>query len=433
MMIKDNKYVRGYKEKIFDIFNVIFLFTYIFQPDLSKISILHFLTLYMLFVITLDIIKNNGGRIKVERSIIKYIYPFVPFLIYVFLDYTLISILGSTGGSLPLKNLIILYMTLLRIVLSTVYLLNLIKYHGYTLDRIIDTLIVVGIIQTLCVLAAFAFPSVRNFFNGLTLKNADSVYILSALSHDIWRSYGFAGNIFDSFGYVTALIIIITFAKGIRNGKIRIIALSFFMLIMPLLNARTGLFLCMGGFFIVVVTIKKSFDLKKIMKVMLVFVIIALIIPRLYQLLPSMTREWLRVGFEATIKLFTTGEKTSAYTKILEQNFIFPDNLIFGKAADPFDIIHIGIESGYINCLWRFGLIGTVLLLGGYLLFFWKIFFALKNDFSKSIILACLAVFFVYLIKLFSIYNTGASIILIGLPVCMVYFEYKGRVNDNVR
>ena len=154
-------------------------------------------------------------------------------------------------------------------------------------------------------------------------------------------------------------------------------------------------------------------------------------LPQLYILLPEMTREWLEVGLDATIKLFTSGEKTSAYSAILDQNFIFPDNIFFGEGGDPLDMVNIGIESGYIQCLWRFGIIGTILLLGAFCVIFVRLFIHSTSSFSKAITVSYAAIFFVYLLKLFSLYNTGATILLIGIPSCVVYCENHGRLKGD--
>ena len=53
------------------------------------------------------------------------------------------------------------------------------------------------------------------------------------------------------------------------------------------------------------------------------------------------------------------------------------------------------------------------------------------DRFKKSIAISFLLIFFTYLIKLFSLYNTGANIIILGIPLVLMIDE--GQNNKEYR
>lgn len=418
--------IKAEKPNIFRGVNILFLFLYVFQPSVSKLSIMHVLTLYMAMVILYDIFAKSGGRFAFDRDAARHVYVFLPFIIYVTVDYFVQSFISSHSWTI-LYNLIIFYLVLVRVILSIVYLRHLMVFHQYSAQDLLNDFIMVAILQLACVTAAFVNPDIRAFFNNLTLRYGDSVYIQNALAHDIWRSYGFAGNIFDVFGYLTALLIVLTFARGIEKQSIKMIVLSFVMFLMPFLNARTGVYLAAGGIAIVIVFIRKKINGPTLIKYLFTVIVSIIAIQELYALLPDATKSWIEVGLNSTKLLLSGGGRVGVYEEILQNNFRFPDNILFGAAIDPGDVLSRGIESGYVQCIWRFGIVGTLLMFAGFLYTFIRCFKKSKRSLFRAISVSYAAIFFVYLIKLFSIYITGANIMIIGLPVMMACEETKSR------
>lgn len=405
------------------IFHEIFLFFFIFQPAISKLSIAHILTMILILIVGWNAFGRHSGKILLNNNLLFCIGGFIPFFIYYIITMSIKLFFSSNDVSeILFYNIVIFLLVIFRIVLSIVYLYILIKDRNYDFDKLMTLFICVAIIQTILVILALLIPTVRSFFNGLTLKYSNSIYVKSALVRDTWRSYGFAGNIFDAFGYTTALLIIMTFIKGIDKQKNGIIILSIIMFIMPLLNARTGLYLALIGIIITLIIFKAKITpqntIKGIITILLTFVIAVI----LYSKIPDATKSWISIGFDSTTKLLKTGEKVGVYSVILQDNFIFPDNLLFGAGGDPMDMANLsrGIESGYIQCIWRYGLIGTVLLFLGYINLFIMAYKNSNGNVKKCISLSFMVIFFIYLIKLFSLYNTGANIMIIGLPIIII-------------
>jgi uncharacterized protein with PQ loop repeat len=154
-----------------------------------------------------------------------------------------------------------------------------------------------------------------------------------------------------------------------------------------------------------------------------------IIIYGLFQNLPENTKEWITRGLDATSTLVTTGEKTGVYSVIMGTNFVFPKNVFWGVGADREELYGIGIESGYVNCLWRYGVVGTMLLFIGVINMFRQTIKMTNGKNEKIIIFTFEVIFFVYLIKLFSIYNNGANIMVMGLPIVYANLSHMREYN----
>lgn len=410
------------------IFHVIFLFFFIFQPAILKLSIAHVLTMILILIIGWNSFGKHAGKISLNKDLLFCIGGFFPFFVYyIFIMSIKLLFSSSEVSNILFYNIVIFLLVTFRIILSIIYLYILVKDKNFDLDKLMTLFIYVAVIQTILVILAFFIPALRSFFNGLTLKYSNSVYVKNALIRDTWRSYGFAGNIFDAFGYTTALLIVLTFIKGINKQKYWLIMLSVIMFIMPLLNARTGLYLAIIGIITTLIIFKIKVTPNNTIKGIISILLIIAFALISYSQLPEATKSWISVGFDSTVKLLKTGEKVGVYSVILQDNFIFPDNILFGAGGDPMDMANLsrGIESGYIQCIWRYGLIGTMLLFIGYINLYIMAYKSSNENFKRCISLSFMAIFFIYLIKLFSIYNTGANIMIMGLPVIIILESKK--------
>ncbi len=414
------------------VFNVCFLFLYIFQPFVCKVSTIVILDIWLLLVIMLHIGGKPKFVITINGSVWKCILGFLPFFIYYVTEMILRAfVLEDNHFSLYLYNIMIVFLILIRIVMVTWYLSILLIDKKYTLDKIIKMFIYTAILQVCFVMLAFKLPFVRSFFNDMTIKYSNSIYVVRALELDTYRSYGFSGNLFDSFGYKTALLIIIAFAYAVDRKKATGIILSIFMFIMPLLNARTGVYLGILGMTIVILMYLKKITGEAVLKGIFLTLFVMVMLMLLLNALPEETKKWIYRGMEATILLIQKGEHTGVYEVLLDSNWIMPPDILFGAGGTPEQIITRGIESGYVNCIWQYGIIGSVLLFGGYANVFFRAYRSSIDRFKKSIAISFLLIFFTYLIKLFSLYNTGANIIILGIPLVLMIDE--GQNNKEYR
>ena len=171
------------------VFNVCFLFLYIFQPFVCKVSTIVILDIWLLFVIMFHIGGKSKFVITINGSIWKCIVGFLPFFIYYVTEMILRAfVLEDNHFSLYLYNIMIAFLILIRIVMITWYLSILLIDKKYTLEKIIKMFIYSAILQVCFVILAFKLPFVRSFFNEMTIKYSNSIYVVRALELDTYRS-----------------------------------------------------------------------------------------------------------------------------------------------------------------------------------------------------------------------------------------------------
>ena len=91
-----------------------------------------------------------------------------------------------------------------------------------------------------------------------------------------------------------------------------------------------------------------------------------------------------------------------------------------------------GIDSGYIQCLWRYGIIGTLLLLGGYAYSFILAVRYRNTKERKVLIIVILTIFFTYLFKLFSLVNYGNVFLLFVILGALISNKTDNQIDNTV-
>ena len=274
-----------------------------------------------------------------------------------------------------------------------------------------DIFIFAGCFQFVCVTLAFVLPDVKNYFNGLTVANSESAYIAFSTQYNPYRSFGLGENLFDSFGYVIALVILLTFIEGLFRTNTKIVILSGLMMIMPLLNARTGMVLAFIGLLIsFVMYTRRSF--LQLLKIVLLIVLFLVAGSFFFRNIPEETREWILEGGSSIIDLFFEHNSSGVFS-VLSNHIIFPSNFVFGEFGAP-EMFGLGhSDVGYIQCIWRYGALGSLLLFCGCakLLMHESIN---RNDRLKTFAACVLLILFVYLFKMFPFTNLGATFVILS-------------------
>lgn len=99
--------------------------------------------------------------------------------------------------------------------------------------------------------------------------------------------------------------------------------------------------------------------------------------------------------------------------------------LIYTEASPENLKNYVGIDSGYIQYLWRFGIIGAVLLLTAQFLLFYIAWRSTKKRQAKCILATFPFMILTYLFKLYSWGNFGAAFICFSLPVVIIVDAQK--------
>lgn len=415
-----------------DFWFVLYVFLYVFNCPIISINTRTILDLINVVILFLSIPKDKVLRLN--KKIVYLFAGFVPFFFYTLV----MSIYHSMpGGTVSLQAYFSdCYTTLLvfvRVLMFVAVFLKICESKGYSRDDIFHLMIWVGLIQLFFVIFAFLVPSARSYFFSrmLTRFREDRALRISKLTQ---RSYGFAENLFDAFGYVVSLITAFSIIRYMNTRKPIDAVVFVLMFIPPMLNTRTGLVFDVIILAIVMLFNAKKFFSEKTIKIILLIIIGIIFLRYSYRLLPDRTRTWLVKGIESIGKFFFAGENEGVFGA-LQKDMVFPSNMVFGDGINP-EVENVrGIDLGYVQCLWRFGIIGTILLLAAFLRMFIISFVAAVKKGYKDIeclVIICTVLFFVYLIKIYSIRNIGSYAVYMPIIIlCMLPAE-KEAVAETV-
>ena len=398
-----------------------FLFIGIFMPCLVRTRMHYIIFLAEIGFIVIQLIR--GKTIKLNKTISKIFFSFFPFYIY----YTCLILARTieTSDSIYLIEytnslFIALYVVTLGVAMTVYH-----EIYKIDVDNFYSLLVVVATLQLCFVVLSFSVPSVKDFFNNLTRQNSYSETIVAVMNEGYtmtWRAFGLAENLFDGFGFIITILISITFALGLNGGNKCLIGLSGLMWIMPLLNARTGLVLCIVSFLII---ISRYLPVKTFLATLaMVAGVIFYFISELFQALPDGLQIALISGLDAFSDL-SQGETSGVFSEIFNADLVFPQDIILGQGCSPERLgKHEGIDSGYIQCIWRFGVVGSLLLFGAYIHSFYCAYKLSKRKIDVTILLTILLSMFLYGFKLFYIMGY-ANVFLVFSVLFMLILSKK--------
>lgn len=377
----------------------ILLFLGIFMPCLIRVRMQYILIgLGMIYVIWMAV---NLRAIKLNTTVIKMLSSFVPFYLY----YTILVFGKTLSNTSNASMYTIEYTQALSIALYVITIgiaVALYKQkNGINSNRFYTLIIAVGVLQLFCVIISFVSPSIKAMFNNLTARNSFNENISVWMGRQWymgWRAYGLAENVFDGFGFVISIIISVVFVYGLSQQKKIVTILAWAMLIMPLLNARTGLVLCFISF---VYIMFKYLNFKRAIGYAFLIIALLLLFPILLKFLPEGLQLALSKGM-TEIGGLLGGEKVGVFSEILGADLIYPDDILFGSGASPERLTGmVGIDSGYIQGLWRFGLIGSILLWGGFSSCFYQAYKITRKKEDRVVIVSIFIIMIAYYFKLY--------------------------------
>ena len=395
-------------EKVDKVVLSMLCFIYLFNPRFIATDLRKVIDIISLCGMLISIILRP---IRVKNGILKAMRILVIFFIYLLVGLVFHIILDSNNTVAYLNNVYDVLSVFTRCFIVSIFFWRIIRKKKYKWNDMLDIIILSGFMQLICVVLAFLFPQIKTLFNGFTIANSKSDYVAFSTKYNPYRSYGLGENLFDSFGYVTALIILLTFIEGMHRRNVKLVVLSGVMVIMPLLNARTGVVLALIGFFIAFIRYTKK-SLIQSLKILL-FAFGAMIVGAFFfKYIPESTQEWITDGTKSINDLLFK-HKTTGVFGVLSNQFILPENLLFGEFGSP-EMLGLGhSDIGYIQCIWRYGIVGTILLFWGYVNLSTYQNRITNNDRMKTFSICFNIILFVYLYKMFPFTNLGATLILL--------------------
>lgn len=395
------------KERFKNIIIIILFFLYVFDVNIFPIEMINLMTYIGVIIIGLDIITNKKVYIpKAIYNIIKYILPFIGWVLFVEMLH---GILEFNKMIFFLSQFSTIFMPFFRIFIVCYIICRYLKINIIDWEK---KIFIIGIIQLICVILAFISNPIKQAFNNLTIHNGHSENLINFILMNNQRCFGLADNLFDSFGYITAIIIVLVFINAVDNSK-KYFPIFFLMLIMPLLNARTGLVLISIGCIITMGYYMNRVLLKDFGKYIMMICIAVFVAQFFWKYIPKDTMTWITKGTTAIYNLIIYGEKTSTFSQ-LDEMIIFPSNLLIGDGA-AVEIISKGFSDiGYIRLIWQTGIIGTVIYVVSMILLFWREYRISSTKQMKCYIICLCAIYFIYLYKLYSLGNAGANCLIFG-------------------
>lgn len=410
----------------------IYFFFYIFLPPITGLNMrLLFTACNIIFVFAVTLFRRKiviAG--KAAKGIYGFMIFYVLFLIIQLLHYITDSSNRNEVAAATLSNTLLI----LHAVAICLFLSVLCKFYGLTFRRFLGAITGAGIIELILVMLALLVPSIKSQFIQLIVKNSKSEEVIIGIQRYAYeRSFGFADNLFDTFGYISALIIGLTFLTGISEKNKKITVLSLVMLIMPLLNSRSGLMLSIIG---ILVVCFRYFKPQNVIKYIIAGVAVVVLAFFAWKRIPENTVKWITTGITQTWILLTGGGATGVYNELFHVDMQFPPDFLLGAGYAPQAIGIVGIDSGYVQCIWRYGLFGTIVLFLAiihYFSFFGRTIGEKRERVAFTLILV---IMFIYLIKLLGLVSTGANLILFGTPIVAFYSSsnpeisfQKGKMN----
>ena len=408
---------------------IVFMFCAIFTPDFFHFSMRYLLVILAGGYITWDIFIKR--RMRISSNELLLFKGFIPFIIYFSMLQIFRSMIDPSNSGIYINTLVHTLFSFIGAFIICEFILCVSRKLNLSFDSFVKIMFAVSLMQFVCVLLALTIPSIRYYFNTLIVKNSysDRLAELAEASNRgfVDRSYGLSNNLFDSFGYITALIILLLYTNGLEKKNNKIIIVSFIMIIMPLVNARTGVILLVLGFLVVNLFYH---DIKNVLKIIGIVALALVVFSQLLTLLPDSMIKWLSGGLDDILLFFSGSDESTVFSKILGEDLIYPNSILLGAGGSSSSFNYHGVDNGYINCIWNFGLIGTVLLLFGYIRMFKMVYNKSDYSYNKAISVAYTVIFFVYLVKIYSIDNFGGNTLIFGIS-SMLLVTYKNQLSNN--
>ena len=190
---------------------IIFLFCAVFTPDFFPFSIRYLIIIICVFGIGWKWVRTR--KAVFNNRFISIFKGFAPFLIWFVLAQIIHLAADASNASIYLDTLEHTLEIFLAGFLIGLFFIYVCDDYAFDENDVFRMLMIVTLLQFVCVTLALIFPEVRAYFNSFVIRNSYSARLaqlaLASSSGRIDRSYGLSNNMFDSFGYITAILICI--------------------------------------------------------------------------------------------------------------------------------------------------------------------------------------------------------------------------------
>ena len=253
------------------------------------------------------------------------------------------------------------------------------RRRGLGFTELLDHLLITGTIMALTAVAAFLIPAVNEYFTDRMVAYG----IPYSVKQAAYRNFGFAANLISTASYVQGVLACIALYRAIRGRKI-------WLAVFPILafsaniNTRTSTWIILAGMAAGMFAVLFSRDRRLILLTfggMVLAAAVAFFGLRLVQAVNPRTYEWLTNGI-VQVSSFVSGgqEAQEGYFGELNRMVTAKENipqgpdLIFGSGTSIMSLGQEGIyaDMGFINDLWRGGILYLVTIIALYVWTLWR-------------------------------------------------------------
>ncbi len=349
-----------------------FLFMLIFNPPLIRgidfIKVSAALAL-MYIIFNYQRFKAFISKPKAKSSL-SFFAIYILYGMGVNTVWALIRSADSQHSNLNLSEGISLVTTYLLLFIPVIAVCLYAEKNRIDFIGMLECLLIAFCCQAFLAIIAFISPDIKRSFVELIYQNSGNSYIAKIVQGSSTRRvYGLAANLWDHFGGSCAImfgVCVCMFQQG-HNKRIINAALIVFMVY---LNSRTALLTCLA---LIGITLcyqfKNSFSVQTVIKLLVSLAFCYMAFQIISSSISGNTSDWVSDAFDNIELFFSDSREESSLNSYLNDFVFFHDNyttVIFGQGLRPRDIIGKNSDIGYVEIIWKYGVIGSILLYVSY-------------------------------------------------------------------
>lgn len=381
------------------LFLICYLFIFLYAPPI----LVDFNLVFILFLFSIvQIVRKYKKEIKlilINMTIKKFLFGICIYSIYFFGVLLINFFFFKRVNILDYLNVIYSFILFFPITLiCSFYVICYCIDKKIDLDGLIHDFILACLIQSLICILTLLFRDFKELLLSIMYKHTHNDLLMSPwLNHR--RFFGFSRNLLDLFGLGTGIMCGIAIIQLNKHKKY--IYYIPFMFILTFLNAKTGLIITALAILLFMINGEnRQLVIKYIKKykyILLISIIGVLLV--IYIFSPN-TFNWVINDFLSFIP--SAGNEGIGSLLFSKDFWSFPNNvfvIIFGTGHNIFAVQGFPhSDVGYVNEIWKTGIIGFIILYGSILLLFIKMIKS-KTYLNKYLGILFLTSFLLFMIK----------------------------------
>lgn len=251
------------------------------------------------------------------------------------------------------------------------------RKRGQGFSGLIDHLLTAGLVMAATAIASLTIPAVKIFFT----ERMNDYGIPYVIKFAPYRNYGFAANLVSTAAYAQGVLACIALYRGMKGKPVWLAAFPM-LAFSANINARTAIAVILAGIAAAGASVLYSRDRKKIFLyagIAATSFATAFFGLQLVQYMSRATFEWLTRGLDQVGSFVAGGEDSGYFTDLAGMSGIsnLPQGLklVFGAGTGVLYGSEYGVASdvGFLNDLWRGGILYSAAIIGLFLRTLWQI------------------------------------------------------------